>query len=277
MSDTIDLARTIGSYLAGTPARARVFVVLVLCAVTGLLFFATDFRYATERSNLTPSFVGGPWFASPAGVSILRADPSVAFLEPVPGQRNSYLVLNLPKHFPYDLVRVSVEVRADGLVSPSGRWHHARVTLFNFDASGKNLGHLPHIVADLTAPSEWRRHAIVVPMDPIIVRQQVVIHNSAIAGTFGVRSFAIDSVRERCVFTAIRLALIGVWISALAWVLYPLIRRPPVGRSQRAGLLVCAVVAIGALIPQPILSQTAGAAARGVEDAVRDGVVQMRA
>ncbi|MGE3934440.1 MAG: VanZ family protein [Rhodospirillaceae bacterium] len=278
MSEHAVILRAARRYVAGSPVRARVTVVLALCALTALLFL-TDIRWATVRSAIVPGFGSGTWSASDAGASLLRDDPSVAVLEALPGPASSYVALRLLQPFSASHVRVSVEAKAEGLRDTAAPWQKVRVILYNFAADGRHLSYLPHMVAEIDGPGDWRRFGLVTPVPREVASHRLIAFNGAEDGRLVLRNLAVDSVTERDYFVVLRLALVALWIVAGAWVAYPLVRRPPAGFALRIALAACLLIAVAGLTPQPEWSRAIGGAvgmARQTAGAARDAVLGPR-
>lgn len=278
MSDHAVILRASWRYVAGSPARARVAVVLALCALTALLFL-TDIRWTTVRSAIVPGFGSGAWSASGAGASLLRDDPSVAVLEALPGPTSSYVALRLPQPFSASHVRVSVEAKAEGLRNNAAPWQKVRVILYNFAADGRHLSYLPHMVAEIDGPGDWRRFGLVTPVPREVASHRLIAFNGAEDGTLVLRNLAVDSVTERDFFVALRLALAALWVAAAAWIAYPLVLRPPAGLVLRVALAACVLIAVAGLTPQPEWSRAIGGAvgmARHTAGAARDALLGPR-
>jgi len=275
MSDHAVVLRAAWRYVAGSPVRTRVAFVLALCGLTALLFL-TDIRWTTARSSIVPAFGSGVWSSSAAGASLLRDDPSVAVLDALPGPPSSYLALRLAHPFAASFVRVSVEAKAEGLMAGPAPWQQTRIMLYNFDADGRHLSYLPHAVAAISGPGDWTRYDLVTPVPREVAGHRLIAFNGGDDGTLILRNLAVDSVTERGLFVALRLALAAAWLAAIPWIVYPLVRRLPPGAALRAGLAACALIAVAGLTPQPEWSRALGAAtglARQTAGAARDALI----
>jgi len=250
--------RGAGSWLARMPynsVRARVWAIVMLCALTGALHLS-DLRYETARSSLVPGIFAANWFASGPGIGVMSQDPSVAVLARTSNQPVPVLVRDVAGFQGHDGVRIGIEAQANGVAAGSQFWQAARVLVYSFDREGRRLTHLPHEVLQLDGSTDWTSAQLVVPIVPEIAAMRVIIAQAGERGALMVRNLRVDAVTQTTLYGSLRTILIGLWFASGIWVLFPIVAG---GLTRMSRLVVTGfgvAVLVGAFTPQPLLSDT---------------------
>jgi hypothetical protein len=249
-----------------SPVELRVVSCLALCAATAALHLA-DIRYVTAQTSAAAGFLGMQWGRTP-GVSLMPADPSVARLDKAPGQSVAYLVRGVNTFKGYDGIRVTAELRTEGVVAGPLDWQKARVLVWSYDEAGRRIRYLPHEVLALEGTDDWTRGRLVAPVVPQTVAMRVAILHGGEAGSVYVRNVAVDAVNETPLYAALRGVLIACWAAWALWVLYSIIRREGGMRPARlAAWAVALVLVTGSFLPQPYLGDATERVAAVLESA----------
>lgn len=204
------------SYMATRADMARVWLALLLTAITIVLFGWYD-RYEQAGADLIASGFSDPgWFArDPRRIErvadgvVLRNDDSSATVamdytlaRPAGGRR----------------LRLEVEARYRDVVRGRQPFANARVLLLQRDASGRELWHHPHDLLNASGSSGWQhlRGTYLLAHDTSSLRLTVALNRAA--GTLSVRDIRLYPVQEAVAASVARGILLAVWAAFLIWV-----------------------------------------------------------
>lgn len=256
--------------------RFRLAALLLLAAVTVASFHA-GFRYRVVDAAVAPPPAAGGWSAGGPGVRVSKSDPSIVVLSAGAGRGMPFLAWSADDPKRFDSVRVSAELSARRLGAGRARWRSGRILLGSFYADGRRMRHLPDEVGRVAGDAEWRRVALVIPVEAETARLRLVLYNGGHTGDMLVRALSVDNVAETPAFAALRIALIVLWAGVVPWVCWPLLAR------RRWRLLPAATVATGlailagTLTPQPYLSNALSPVLREVRLVLHPAVEAVRA
>jgi hypothetical protein len=172
-------------------------------------------------------------------------------------------LLSDPQRFSH--VRVAIEAKLENVLPGPQPWQLGWVMLRSYDAKGNALWYWPHDVLRLAGTTEWRKYSAVVPVMPKIATMHLILYLGAISGEMRIRGLTITAVTETLFFKITRTVLMFMWGIASAWIVIPLLHHS--GRSFVGclALMVALALVVGALTPQPHLSNATSTAAAQIK------------
>jgi len=149
----------------------------------------------------------------------------------------------------------SAEVRPEGVVRGPHHENAARLVFAAIDAAGNAHWENPHTVVALVGTGGWRRYARVFPVPPKSSALWAIVQLYAATGTFAVRDLSVRRAEPLLAFTLASRALLGLWVGAGSWIVWPLLRA--VRRDPRSALVAAVVLGIGVATQMPNPAKTA--------------------
>ena len=238
-------------------------LILALCVVTVLsvtLLWRFDVveRDLLRGGTFADGFAG--WEDSRSGV-LRSEEASEAMLCLGPASSSEaipYVTVPVSLSPAVGYLRVTAEVTADGLIKGRHGWQSGQLRVWSFDSEGAALAYWPSALAVLDGSQPWQREDLIVPVGPPVAAAQLVAFNGALAGGWCLRGLQVDGLREKPIFTALRLGLWPAWATALLWLAF-LVARPPGSRGLKAafyGITLLMLTMI--LLPQPYYGAITG-------------------
>lgn len=236
----------------------KLFAVLILCAVS-LGLFEVGNRYTHTQHQLLPNLdfrQGGKyWTGSTQGVRKQPGLPATVVFEN-DGRRQTLMTQSLHRLQRFDNIRVSAELKLDGVKPGSAWWQKAGVLVLSYDRAGKRMTYWPSEVAFLSGTQPWRRYETIIPTGRDIEKMQLFVLHGGTSGTLLIRNLQLGAVQQAVWFAWAEAALLALWAVAGIWILVPLMirqRNAPIAYLA----LACFVGNLGlSVLPQPLLSTT---------------------
>lgn len=223
----------------------------LLLLATFLLFVVYD-GYADRGGNLVPNldFADGlaGWTAE-GKVEVAGPPEGRAVLAVAEPQGSARLVLRFPPPG-VRFVRLSAELRTEGVSAGRSAEDRARFLLLGLDSSGKHLSQFPHKVAELEGTREWRRYERVFPIEKTFAEMAIVLELNHATGRLEARGISLVETAPKPLFSGLRWALGGLWAVFLFWLLS---RFLPTRRRRFAHVLLlfaAALILAGTLAPK---------------------------
>lgn len=255
---------------ASTQTRLLVRYLLAIMCLSVVTLLLVDNEARFERvSQVLPEgvpFAGGDWRHSRTGVSRIDAAPPELRLAAQDFSELSYFAMRIPQPHSYEYLRVSAEVRSDGLTGDAAPWHGGSLLLVSFDEKGGRLWFWPAVIARLKGTNAWHRVSQVIPVHADTKVMELIAYTAAQSGTLGLRAVRVDSVKETALFAGVRTILILAWVLAGVWVAYVLSSRQLRSPLRVASLASAAVIVAAGMVPQPHLNDALKRMLYGTQD-----------
>jgi hypothetical protein len=228
-------------------------VIFLLCLGT-ILFFNFYNHYAVTGPELLrdAQFKTGlnAWQHTDTGISV---DPAgVGVIKLSASNANNYIQISqtIDEVNHYSLVRLSGEIRGDGVVPGNQPWDLARVVFVAYDKSGRPQYQYPHVLVNLQGTHDWEYKENVFSINPDTTRAEVQVQLLHAPGVFLVRNLSARPVAMRASFYKLRTLVTVIWLGALLWVIYPLARKSLLSRRHAMVAAMVVLIAIGTLMPE---------------------------
>ena len=172
------------------------------------------------------------WALRPAGGSV-SADDGVLTLAQPEGTNFIELSQRLADVQRFAFLRLSGEIRADGIVQGELFWQVGRVVLVGRNAEGRAMIRRSHVLAAQKGSSGWTAHEAVFQVSPRMVEMQLSVDLPRAAGRFSVRNLSLRAAEQAVWYPIAGMLLIGGWIAAAVWASRRLLaNRPGMGWRQ---------------------------------------------
>lgn len=152
------------------------------------------------------------------------------------------------------VVRLSGEMRCDGVQAGEMPWNHARLLLVQWDGEMNRLER-PHVAASFTGTVDWQRYGKYFMMGPNTVSLSVIAQLSRCSGDFWVRNLRLHPVVQTAVYKRVKGSVLAGWGFFAVFLLGSVLHESP-GKGLSRILLMGIFVAIlvGAVIPADMKS-----------------------
>ncbi len=150
-----------------------------------------------------------------------------------------------------DHVRISSDVRFEGIVPGPERWQQGNLLFWSFDIEGNHLWYWPQKIVAGSDDNDWQDYELRVPIIDTVKFARLVAFNAGRSGTMCVRELQVEGLHEKSVFAFLRYGL------ALAWCLVGIFAVFAIVQTRGSHLLKVAfcttafAVLAGIITPQP--------------------------
>ncbi len=240
-------------------ALARIAAMLLLSAMT-LALFAWDGRFQPVGSGLLTNLdfaQGGRGWTGTGGIALFpQLGPAVA-LSALPQRGPVYLSQDVPEPRRFEFLRLSAEVRLEGIVARGEAWQRAGITLRPFDRADQRLRYWRYEMFLGEGSGDWQRHTDVFSVSADTGRMTLFVYNAGQSGRFMVRGLGLEAVAETALARVARYTLIVCWAGLVVSTAAAMfVRTGPWSRWLL--LLLGALILASTLAPQPGLVHLVG-------------------
>lgn len=236
--------------------KIKLICVLVL-SVASLGLFEIGHRYALSEPQLLPNLDfrhgGKYWTGTPDGIRVVPGPPATVIVKNV-SQHQTLMTQSLHNVQRLKNVRVTVDLKLDGITPGTAWWQKAGVLVLSYDRTGKRMTYWPSEVGFLSGTQPWRRYEAIIPVSQAMDKMQLFVLHGGIDGTLRLRNLQVAAVQEAGWFTGAETGILALWAVVGIWILLPLIirhRTSPVAYLA----LACFIGNLGlSVLPQPLLS-----------------------
>lgn len=247
--------------------------VVALCIAT-LGLFHGDLRFVTAREVPVADFAPGlnGWQITVKGVEIIGGDAPVAHLTADDTAPAAMLAYMLPGPGELAYVRVTAEIRANGIRSGPVPWHSGGVMLQSLGRDGHAIPYWPYTVARVSGASDWRAYRTVIPMNAGTVQMRLLVYLAGGSGAIWVRNLTVEAVTESATGRVMRMGLGVLWFIFGVWIVVSLVARRRLPATGYLALAVGAAILVLVLAPQPELTNDVKAVAAKIDSVLMAAV-----
>lgn len=233
------------SYMASRADMARVWLALLLAAMTVVLFGWYD-RFERSGGDIITGFAAPGWQAQGPGGIERGAD--TLRLSNDDNTATVALHYRLPRPATGSRLRLEVEAHYRDVLRDDYRYANARVFLVQFDASGRPLWHHPHNLLRGHGTQDWQSLNEVFLLGSATSSLRLTASLSRASGTLWLRNLRLYPVAEIAEVSVARVVLLTAWAGYLLWVVGGIARRSGGLPALACVILVAAIVA-GVMLP----------------------------
>jgi hypothetical protein len=239
----------------GRNALIRTVFVAVLCLVSYLAiempwrFEVVDADLVRLQDHLSSK---SDWDLSQAGISFeTDSGDQIVCLRADGDNEISSFVRDIRLGVDVDHVRVSSDVKFEGIVPGPESWHQGNLFFWSFDIEGNFLWFWPNRIAARDEDSDWETYELLVPITETVKFARLVAFNAGRSGTMCIRELQVHGLHEKNVFALLRYGL------GLGWCVIGIIAVFTIGRIRASHWLKVAfgatafAVLAGIITPQP--------------------------
>lgn len=249
------------SYMASRADMARVWLALLLAAMTVILFGWYD-RFERSGGDIVAGFAAPEWQAQESR-SVERNSDALR-LSNDDNTTTVALHYRLPRPATGSRLRLEVEARYRDVLRGDYRYANARVFLVQYDASGRPLWHHPHNLLRGHGTQDWQSLNEVFLLGSATSSLRLTASLSRASGTLWLRNLRLYPVAEIAEVGIARVVLLAAWAGYLLWVVGGIARRSG-GLPALACVTMIAAILAGAMLPH----ETKGLLNSGLKELVQ--------
>ncbi len=200
-------------------SSGRWLTLLFLLLVLGTLALAqTRFSFGNESLLPNLDFQSGlaGWEVRPAESAVSAANGVLSLAQP---DHSQFIVVwqALPEVQRFRYLRLSAEMKTDGVVQGELFWQKARIVLVGRDADGKAMIRRDHVLTARDGSGAWIARQAVFEVLPGMAAMQLSVELPRAAGKVSVRNLNLTAAEQVGWYEALGLLLISGWVAAALW------------------------------------------------------------
>ncbi len=229
-------------------ARLTLLFVILLALTAGLPQVRFSFGDGELLANLDFQAGTTGWVTRPAESDVSVSSGVLSLAQP---EGSQFIIVSqaLTDVQRFGFLRLSGDIRAEGIVQGELFWQVGRVVLVGRDADGRALIKRSHVLAAEKGSGGWTAHEAVFQISPDMVEMQLSVELPKATGRVSVRNLSLRAAEQTVWFPFAIALLVAGWIGAVIWASRRLVAETGLGwRKPVLGLLL--LLAFVQVVPQ---------------------------
>lgn len=229
-------------------------VVVFLCFATATLLIGISYdRYEPVGPEIliNADFSRGldGWRLKGPSGNIVLEEPGTVRLHTNKPNTHVSLTQSIDDPRRFVLVRLSADMRTEGVVAGQRNWQKARLIMSSFDGKGRWVP-APHHVNSLVGSHPWKRYEQVFRIIPEAGKIDIAAQLDRAMGTLWIKDLSLRKVVQNPTYAWLQAGFFGLWGLFFVWLLAPSIVGSG-GRILWRGMVLVSVLVVlaGTLIP----------------------------